>query len=89
MRFSNQSLFKLAGESFATKAEIVALLEGLVQAKALGLFNFVVWGDSTVLISWVGKKERVSWRLDKLVRQIFNILTKLGCSIQWVPRLAN
>ena len=36
------------------------LLEDLVQAKALGLSNFVVERDSIVDILWVVKKERSS-----------------------------
>lgn len=37
---------KLAGKSFAIEAEVVTLLEGLMQTKALGLSKFVVEGDS-------------------------------------------
>ena len=36
------------------------LLEGLVLAKALGLSNFMVEGDSITIISWVAQKERAS-----------------------------
>lgn len=57
------------------------LLEGLAHTKALGLSNLVVEGDSNVVISWVAKKERGSWRVDEWLCQIFDIFTELGCSI--------
>ena len=49
---------------FAIEAKVVELLEGLVQAKALGLFNLMVEGDSAIAISLVAKKKRGSWRLN-------------------------
>lgn len=35
------------------------------------------------------KKKRGSWRLDRWLCQIFDIFIELGCSIGWVPCLAN
>ena len=52
---------KPIGDGFTIEVKIVVLLEGLIQTKALGLLNFVIEGDSTVVISWVPKKERGSW----------------------------
>ena len=80
---------KLVGDGFAIKAKVVALLEDHVEAKTLGLSNFVVQGDSIVVISWVAKMERGLWRLDGWLCQIFDIFTKLGWSIQWVLHSAN
>lgn len=42
---------------FSIEIQIVVLLEGLMQTKASGLSNFVVQGNSTIVILWVAKKE--------------------------------
>ena len=43
----------------AIKAEILALLKGLQQAKALYLSNLSVEGDSAIVISYVSIRERL------------------------------
>lgn len=48
---------KPAGVGFSIEIQIVVLLEGLMQTKASGLSNFVVQGNSTIVILWVAKKE--------------------------------
>ena len=47
------------------------LLEGPMKAKILGLYNLVVEGDSTTIISWLTKKERELWSVDEWFSQIF------------------
>lgn len=42
---------KSTGESFATESEILALMEGLMQAKGLGLSNLMV-GGQILLVSF-------------------------------------
>ena len=44
---------KPVGDDFAIEAKVIVLFKHLVLAKALGLSNFVVEGDSIVVISWV------------------------------------
>lgn len=48
----------------------------------------MVEGDF-VVISWLAKKERGSWRLYRRLHQIFNVFIELGYSIRWVPHLTN
>ena len=48
-------------------------------AKAKGLSNLVVEGDSAILISWVNKKKRDPWKLDGWFHQIFDIASELEC----------
>ena len=42
---------KLVGVGLAIEAKILALLEGLLQTKALDLSNFLVKGDYAIVIS--------------------------------------
>ena len=51
-------------EGLAIEVEILTLLEGLLQAKALGLSNLIIEGDSAIVLSWVINKERGSWKFD-------------------------
>lgn len=44
----------------------------MLNAKALGLLNFLVKGDSTNVISWVIKKERGPWKFDRWLLQIID-----------------
>lgn len=71
---------KPAGRGLAIEEEILALLEGLAQAKALGFCNFLVEGDATSVISWATRKERGPWKFDGRLRQIIDISSELGCS---------
>lgn len=70
---------KLTTESFTVEAEILALPKDLVQVKVLSIFNLIVERDSTVVISWVTKKERGSGGL-MYSFSIFFISVELGCS---------
>ena len=49
---------KPAGEELIIGTEILALLEGLLQVRALSLSHLWVKGDSTIVIPWVSKSER-------------------------------
>ena len=82
-------MLNLGGSGIALESEILTLLKGLMEAKALGLSNLVVEGDSAIVSSWIPKKKKDSWRLHRWPCQIFDIVTERGCSIQQVPSLAN
>lgn len=49
---------KQAGVGLVTEAEILTLLECLLQAKALSFSTLTVVGDSATVISWVINNER-------------------------------
>ena len=78
---------------------ILALFEGLSQAKALCLSNLTIKGDSASAIYWVTNRKRGSWKMsnskrgsqkfDKRMHKIIHIASELGCSLFWVPHSAN
>ena len=53
-----------AFSSLAIEAEILALLEELLLAKTLSISNFLIEGDSIVVISQAIKKERGPQKFD-------------------------
>ena len=50
---------------------MAALLKDLVEAKTLGLSNYVVEGDSIVVISWVAKMGEVPRNLMETLGFLF------------------
>lgn len=68
---------KLAGWGLAIEIEILALLEGLLQVKALGPSNFLVEDDSTTIISWEQVWCSFSWA-PCLGNHAIDVLTKYG-----------
>lgn len=72
-------------EGLAIKVEILALLEDLLQAKALGLSNLTIEGYSAIVISWVINKKRGSWKFDNWMYKIIEVASELGCSSLGFP----
>ena len=58
--FVVRAFSKIVGEGLVIETKILALLEGLLHARALSLSNLYVEEDSTILISRVAKFERRS-----------------------------
>ena len=63
---------KPLGQDLVIEVEI--LLKGLLKAQTLGLSNLLVEGDSTIVITWVTKKERGPWKFEEWLHQIFIFL---------------
>ena len=49
------------------------------------LSNLLVEGDSAVVMYWVNKKERSSWRIDGWPHQICDVVLEFGCLFCWIP----
>lgn len=71
---------KLVGEGLAIRAEILALLEDLLQTRTLDLSNLQVEGDSAILLTQVAELERGTWRYDGWLCQILDDACILDCS---------
>ena len=76
---------KPVGEGFSRMAEILVLLEGLLQAKALWIYDLLVGEDFTVVIWWKTKKERGLQKFDGWFCQMFDIFWEFGCSFFQPP----
>ena len=79
----------LGGVGLAIDAKILALLEGLLQAKALDLSNILVEGDSAIVISRLSKLERGPWKYNIWLDQIPDIVSSLDCSFSWSSHSSN
>ena len=79
----------LGGVGLAIDAKILALLEGLLQAKALDLSNILVEGDSAIVISRLSKLERGPWKCNIWLDQIPNIVSSFDCSFSWSSHSSN
>ncbi|RVW31173.1 hypothetical protein CK203_097677 [Vitis vinifera] len=62
---------KLVGEGLAIRAEILALLEDLLQTRTLDLSNLQVEGGSAILLTQVAELERGPWRYPYFVEEVF------------------
>ena len=76
---------KLVGVGLAIEAKILALLEGLLQTKALDLSNFLVKGDYAIVISQMSKLESGLWQYNKWLHQILDLANILNCSFFGSP----
>ena len=65
----------------AIEANILVLLEGLLQAKALGLSTLTIEGNLATIILMVINEERGFWKFDNWMRKILDIVSELGCSL--------
>ena len=65
----------------AIEANILVLLEGLLQAKALGLSTLTIEGNLATVILMVINEERGFWKLDNWMHKILDIVSELGCSL--------
>ena len=71
---------KHAEMRLAIKVELLALLEGLMQAIVLSLSNLILEGDFAAVISWVNNKKRGLGKFDNSMCKIIDIANELGCS---------
>ena len=73
----------------ANEIEILALLDNMLQAKALCLSNLTVEGDFDTVISWMNNRERDPWKFVKWMHKIIDVASELGCSFSLIPCSAN
>lgn len=69
--------FRPAGSRLSIEAEILDLLESLVELKMFSRNNFDIEVDFSLLSSWVSQGKKGPWRLDVWLHKIVDFLRDL------------
>lgn len=76
-------------ERLAIKMGVSALLEALMQNRALSLYDLGVQQDSAIVTSWTFKSNKGPWNYDESLCQILDVASNLSCSFSWTPCFSN
>lgn len=74
------------GIGYSTNAELMALLFGLRELKAMGRSGCLVEGDSKVVVSWALGHRVGSWHPLHLIQEVRSLIQELGVSLCHVTR---
>lgn len=77
------------GDVNSTKAELLSLLYGLRELKALGKHGCLVEGDSKVMVGWDLGLSEGSWALLHYIYEVREIIREIGVVLSHIPRCQN
>lgn len=85
----SRALSGLLGVCDSIKAEAMSFLMGLLELKQLGIFDCLVEGDSSIVVSWgLGNNSGV-WSLLPIIHEIRELVVGLSVVLSHISRSQN